>query len=138
MSATGKRELMRKLWELADYYNIVIGKWTASVADQVWGEICSLNDAGQLGGSIKCSPFNERSGGFAILVYCDDFTNTDDCSRILHLLVNYCSRYDLGMIANFKPEFFTQLGIYRSNFKGDPVNYPLNELVWLNIGLILR
>ena len=100
----------------------------ASLADQVWEEICNLNDSGQLGGRIKCSPFDERSGGFTIFVYCNDFTNTDDCSRILHLLANTCSCYGVGVIANFKPYFSTQLSIYRSNLKAYPVNYPLNEL----------
>ena len=83
----------------------------ASVADQVLEEICILDDAGQLGGSIKCNPLNERSGGFAVFVYCNDLTNTDDCSRILHLLANSCSHYGVGAIANFKPNFCTQLSI---------------------------
>ena len=99
-----------------------------SVADRVWEEIFNLNDSGQLGGNIMCSIFSERSGGFMIFMYCNDFTNTDDCSRILHLLANTCSRYGVGMIDNFKPDCFTQLGIYRANSKGYPVNYPLNEL----------
>ena len=99
-----------------------------SVADQVWEEICNFNDIGRLGGSIKCSLFSEQSGGFAIFMYCNDFSNTDDCSRILHLLANNCSRYGEGMIDNFKPDFFTQLGIYGANLKDYPVIYPLNEL----------
>ena len=90
----------------------------ALVADQVWEEACSLNDAGQLGGSVQCIPFNERSVGFAIFVHCNDFTNIDDCSRILHLWPNICSHYGVGTIANSKPDFCTQLGTYRSNLKG--------------------
>ncbi len=132
VTAREKRELMATLWQLADSYDVVIGKWTvfvkAAAADQVWLEICGLNDAGLLGGSIKCSPYNERSDGFAIFVYCNDFTDTDDCERILRLLSEVCARYGVGMIANFKPDFFTQLGIYRSNLRGYPVQYPLNQL----------
>ena len=112
---------MRKVWELAASYNVVVGIWTVfvktSLANQEWEEMCSLNGAGQLGSSMKCSPFDERSGGFAIFVCCNDFTNTDDYSRILYLLANTCSRYGVGMIDDFKLDCFTQLGIYRSNLK---------------------
>ena len=37
-------------------------------------------------------------------VYCNDSKSTDHCYLILHFLANVCSRYGLGMVANFKPD----------------------------------
>jgi len=132
VSAAERRTVMRKLWETADRFDIVIGKWSvyvpSKVADNVWEDLCSANDEGSLGGCIKLSPYNKSTDKFMMVVYCNDFTDLHDCQRILHIVHDIVSRFGVNIIANFKPDFFSRIGVYRNRLLGVRVDYPLKEL----------
>lgn len=132
VSSAEKRQLCADLWATAERHDAVVGKWKvfapARVADGVWTALCAANDAGLLGGAIKLGPYNSRSGGFLICVYCNDFTNVADCRAVLRQAAHCCARYGVKISANFKPDFLSTIGAYRSTVRGYRATYPLSEL----------
>ena len=127
-----RRKFMARLYELAESANYTIGKWKiftpAKVADEVWTAICKSNARGNLGGCVKICEYNPRSGAYLVCVYVNDFTQVDECIRILHELERICSPYNVHVHANFKADFLTKLGIYHSRNARTNVQYTFGEL----------
>lgn len=144
-SPSQKRGLFRSLYRLAEAHRFVIGKWKvfppAAVADEVWADICDGIDRGLLGSQAKISRYNENSGGYLICVYCSDFGDVEECERVLENLAGICAKYGVRVVANFKADFLTVLGIYTVGGVGRSINveYALGALglrkYWMNEGL---
>lgn len=133
--ATEKRRLMRSLYSLAGNAGLTCGKWKVfappEVADQLWEAIRVALDEGRLGAVAKVSMFNPRSGKFLICVYCNDFRDVDDCRRVLYSLHTICVPFRVPVVANFKCDFLSHLGVYAtqaSEHNRIGVRWPLPQL----------
>lgn len=131
---SAKRGLFRSLWRMAEAHRFVVGKWKvfppAEVADEVWRDVCNAMDQGLLGDQAKISRFNPQSGAYLICVYCNDFSDTEECERVLENLARVCEPYGVRCVANFKADFLTMLGVYTVKGEGRRIEatYPLGEM----------
>lgn len=127
-----KKKFMAFLYALATRHGHVCGKWMVfspvPVVDDLWDDICEANRDGRLGGCCKVCTYNKASGTHLICVYCRDFNDTKECQRVLYELHNICAPYGVRIIANFKADFLTALGVYKSRSSNVACAYTLKEL----------
>lgn len=127
-----RKDFMRKLYDLATSHGHVCGKWMVfapvSVADALWADIVAANEAGQLGGCCKVCAHNRVSDTHLICVYCRDFNDVAECQRVLYNLHNIAANYGVRVIANFKADFLTALGVYKSASSNVQCQFTLREL----------
>ncbi len=127
-----RRRFMARMYALAESADYTIGKWKifapARVADALWAAVCRSNARGRLGGCVKICEYNPRSGGFLVCVYVNDFTAVDECTRVLYELERICAPFGVSVVANFKADFLTKLGIYHSRNGRTSVQYTFGEL----------
>lgn len=127
-----RKAFMKQMYDLATSHGHVCGKWMVfapvSVVDALWKDIVAANVAGKLGGCCKVCTFNKVSGTHLICVYCRDFNDVRDCRRVLYALHNICAAYGVRVIANFKADFLTALGVYKSRSVNIACSYTLREL----------
>lgn len=128
----GRQAVMRQLYALAASHDYLVGKWKVfappGVADDLWASIHDANMKGRLGGCCKLGTFNARSGCFLICVYVNSFLNIKECNRVLIELNSICAPFNVPVVANFKCDFLTKLGVYRSRSLAADVDYALSEL----------
>ena len=119
LSPQERQAVVAQMYEIADEFNMVEGKWKifadAKVADEIWLDLIRANSKGLLGGTIKCLKFNKRTGKFLICCYVDDFTNVDGCRKVLLEAQKITQVYGVSITANFKADFLTACGIYCSH-----------------------
>ena len=132
MSSAEKKKFMAGLYQLAEAHNHLCGKWMVfapvQVVDELWQDICDANLQGRLGGCCKVCAYNYISGQHLICVYVKDFTDIVDCQRVLYALQDVCSRHGVNVVANFKCDFLTGLGIYHTKTGYVSCTYSLKEL----------
>ena len=141
--ARSKQRCIDRIMELAKEDGFVAGKWLifCSVAetDAVWEKIAEATAQGRLGPTSKVSPTKhllrqqettgcdtDRQKNAVICVYVDDSTDRGEVKRVLEVL-----RKDLGVasgVSRFKPDIFTELGIYGGNsWKLPPTLYTARD-----------
>lgn len=131
--ATSERKaFMERMYDLATSHGHVCGKWMVfapvSVVDALWADIVEANVAGRLGGCCKVCAHNRVSDTHLICVYCRDFNDVRECQRVLYNLHNICASHGVRIIANFKADFLTALGVYKSASPNVQCTFTLREL----------
>lgn len=132
LATSERKAFMERLYELATSHGHVCGKWMVfaplSVADALWADIVEANVAGKLGGCCKVCAHNRVSDTHLICVYCRDFNDVRECQRVLYNLHNICAAHGVRIIANFKADFLTALGVYKSASPNVSCAFTLREL----------
>jgi len=127
-----RKDFMKKLYDLATDHGHVCGKWMVfaplSVVDALWVEIKKANEKGQLGGCCKVCTYNSTSDTHLICVYVRDFNDVAEAQRVLYNLHNICASFGVRIIANFKADFLTALGVYKSASSNIACRYTLKDL----------
>lgn len=127
-----RKDFMGKLYDLATSHGHVCGKWMVfapvDVADDLWADIYAANERGELGGCCKVCAHNKVSDTHLICVYVRDFNDVAECQRVLYNLHNIAANYGVRVIANFKADFLTALGVYKSASSNVACQFTLREL----------
>ncbi|TMW69016.1 hypothetical protein Poli38472_001172 [Pythium oligandrum] len=107
---------------LSQKYRVLSGKWMVFCpredVDRVWSSVVWALLSGHLGAVAKVSPvsLDPRNRNHVICVYADDYTNQNEVNRIRHGLTQ------IGLVKplQFKPDAYTECGIYSKNPWGIP------------------
>ena len=112
---------METVNSLAVKYNDTAGKWLLHISseyvDKVWYRLALALMRGDLSPpvmSIKVSPKSEEENSHVIVVHNANYRDTEQVMRAEHLLRSVGVRGDL----HYKPDIFSNLGIYRNNVWG--------------------
>ena len=121
---------IRGIQQVAVKQRMTGGKWMVfaerDTVDDVWSSIAKLTAEGTLGTSAKVSPYRGQDG-LVICVFVPDFMDRVDVGRVLWKLLtlpgspcqNVCEpRFYIA--PGFKPDVYTDLGIYAKNQWGIP------------------
>ena len=118
VSGAEKKAAVANILRLAKEEGRTTGKWmlfpSAEKVDAAWSVVARAVVAGELDCSAKVSPTVVSRGTHLICVYCDDFTDRRKVRRVLEKLRENEDTY-VKDGAGFKPDIFTNLGIYSSN-----------------------
>jgi hypothetical protein len=133
--AKEKQACVQSLLATAKSQNYTVGKWMLFVspdaANEVWGTVARATANGTLGCSAKIGPAKglggDDGGVVCCCVYVQDCTCHPEVQRVLRAL-----QTDLGLTikCGFKPDFYTELGIYSQNrWRLKPVLYSVKEVL---------
>jgi hypothetical protein len=132
--AREKQACVQSLLATAQSQNNTVGKWmlflSPGVADEVWRTVARATANGTLGCSAKIGPAKGIIGAGGVVcccVYVQDCTCRPEVQRVLRAL-----QTDLGLTikCGFKPDFYTDLGIYQQNpWRLKPVLYTVKEVL---------
>jgi len=104
-----------------------------SSADQVWTILARSTISGELGCSAKIAPCLGQNTNVLICVYVRDCTIITDVKRVLLTLQDAIKTLPDSIrpptLAGFKPDIFTDLGIYQQNhWRLPPVLYTVEQI----------
>jgi hypothetical protein len=119
VSSAMKTKCVTEIMQIAKRDGNTVGKWlvycTRDTADDVWETIARATAMGQLGCSAKILPTKglPPEDRAVVCVYVKDSTDQQEVLRVLTALQD-----DLGItsgLSSFKPDIYTDLGIYSGN-----------------------
>ncbi|ORY39431.1 DUF1917-domain-containing protein [Rhizoclosmatium globosum] len=115
VSAAQKEQAVADILDIATWEGKTCGKWMLFVyprnVDYVWGQICAAVVEGRLGWSAKVATLDPKANTFLICVYCQDFNDVIELERVLREMKSM----GFNVTSGFKPDIFTELGIYNNN-----------------------
>ena len=120
LQRSGRTISKQVITDLASKHRFTTGKWlffvnTGEAVDNVWRKIAKAVYKGTIPSvSAKVSPITPGKPSHLICIYNEDFTDTEEvmaCERGIRGL-------DLQYTMYYKPDIFTDLGIYASNAWG--------------------
>jgi hypothetical protein len=145
VAAEVKNKCIRRILEIAKQRGCTSGKWMLQLSygdgDAIWRKIATATVEGRLGCSAKISPAGGSTKHITsdelllCCIYSSDFTDKPAVKRLLHSLETELEGMgsggaDIEVKWGFKPDVYTELGIYSNNDRGKKLGvaiYPAKD-----------